>query len=478
MSKQNSRKTHYHSTVGRRDFMKMLGMGAGAFGLGAAGLSVPFKSLDEMMASPQAERKLPFWVKEVDEPTVQIDWENMEIFPHPGMTLFNPASWPEGEWARIQQKNIATTTEKIKNNTPGYTLKDRALGDANCWGWGPTGIQPSWTGPELQRFEEWEHPTMNYTPADFGVPRYEGTPEENSRMLRVAGRILGAADMGFVKLDERTKKLLYGNVIFEDVEQGYVDPDRHVSVLPNKDLWMIVSLIPQSLWMAQYTDRMSWAQSNTAAYSRANIYSNRLKVFLRGLGYQNYGGDTAALGRAVGFGVMAGMAEYGRAGIMVSPQFGTNIRTVMLTATDLPLAVTKPIDAGITNFCRTCMKCAEMCPSGAISKEKEPYWGGDVSYQAKGIRGWYMDGKKCYEQMLGGDPDCSRCQAVCPFSKFDQAVMHDLVRASISSTPVLNGIIKQMDDVFGYGVEPAASKDPWAVDPMDIPLFGLDSSRS
>ena len=26
--------------------------------------------------------------------------------------------------------------------------------------------------------------------------------------------------------------------------------------------------------------------------------------------------------------------------------------------------------------------------------------------------------------------------------------------------------------------EPAADKDPWSVDPMDIPLFGLDSSRS
>ena len=33
----NSKKKH-HSTVGRRDFMKMLGVGAGALGLGVAGL--------------------------------------------------------------------------------------------------------------------------------------------------------------------------------------------------------------------------------------------------------------------------------------------------------------------------------------------------------------------------------------------------------------------------------------------------------
>ncbi len=471
-----SRKTHYHSTVSRRDFMRYVGMGAFATAGGTL-MNGPFKDLDQMMASPAAERKLPFWVKEVDEPTVQIDWDNMEIFPGFTETLFVPTSWPEGEWERIKQKNIASTTEKIKNNVPGYTLKDRALGDANCWGWAISEIAPSWTGPDVHHVPVWEHPTMFYTPEDFGVPKHQGTPEENSRMLRVAGRILGAADMGFVKLDEKTKKLLYGFVQFEDVEEGYAKEDGTM-VLPDKDLWMIASVIPQSLWMAQYTDRMSWAQSNTAAYSRASIYSNRIKVFLRGLGYQHYGGGTSALGRAVGFGILSGMAEYGRAGIMVSPQFGTNIRTVMLTVTDLPLAVTKPIDAGITNFCRTCMKCAEMCPSGAISTEKEPFWGGDVAYQAKGIKGWYMDGKKCYEQMLGGDPDCSRCQTVCPFSKFDQAVMHDLVRASISSTPVLNGIIRDMDDVFGYGAEPDPNKTPWDLNPMDIPLFGLESSRS
>ncbi len=470
---KKSRKTHYHSTVSRRDFMKIVGMGAFATA-GGTMMNGPFKDLDAMMASPAAERKLPFWVKEVDEPTVQIDWDNMEIFPGFHKTLFNPASWPEGEWQKIQQSNIDSTTEKVKNNEPGYSLKDRALGDANCWGWAISSIDPGWTGPDVQPNPMWEHPTMFYTPEDFGVPRYEGSPEENSRMLRVAGRILGAADMGFVKLDERTKKLLHGNVIFEDVEAGYSDPEKHISVLPNKDLWAIVSVIPQSLWMAQFTDRMSWAQSNTAAYSRAGIYSNRLNVFLRGLGYQHYGEGC----RNVGFGVMAGMAEYGRAGILVSPQFGTNLRKTLVTFTDLPLAVTKPIDAGITNFCRTCMKCADMCPSGAISTEKEPFWGGDAAYQAKGIKGWYVDGKKCYSYMLGGDPDCSRCQADCPFSKFDEAVMHDLVKASISSTPALNGIIKKLDDVFGYGQPGGPDKNPWDVDPMDIPLFGLDSSRS
>ncbi|WP_462325570.1 reductive dehalogenase [Desulfoplanes sp.] len=482
MSKPISRKQRYHSTVGRRTFMKMLGIGGGALGLQAA-TGIPaaadFKDVDEMMASPYAERKLPFWVREVDEPTVKIDWDNMEIFPGVHKTLFNPDGWDDKrEYFKIHARNIASTKKKVRENVPGYSLRDRALADANCWGWGANGsIAPGWTGPDVKAVKEWEHPTMYYTPEDYGVPRHEGTPEENSRMLRVAGRILGASDMGFVKLNERTKKLLYGFIRFENVKQGYAAPD-HTFVLPDKDLWVICAVIPQPLWMQQYTDRMSWASSNTASYSRANIYSNRLNVFLRGLGYQYYGGHTGSVGRNVGFGVMSGMGEYCRAGILCSPQWGTDIRTVMLTVTDLPLAETKPIDAGITDFCKVCKKCAEMCPSGAISTSDEPFWGGEASWQAKGIKGWYMDAKKCYGYMLGGEPDCSRCQTVCPFTKFDEAVMHDLIRMSIAKAPALNATIRKMDDIFGYGTEPDPNKTPWDVNPMDIPLYGLDTSRS
>lgn len=102
---------------------------------------------------------------------------------------------------------------------------------------------------------------------------------------------------------------------------------------------------------------------------------------------------------------------------------------------------------------------------------------------------WQMmcdEGGSDYEQsalnplsyMLGGEPDCSRCQTVCPFTKFDEAVLHDLIRMSIGSTDKLNGAIRKMDDVFGYGKEPDLSKTPWELDYMDIPIYGLDKSRT
>ena len=92
MAKKKSRKTPYHSTVSRRDFMKMLGMGSVGAGALAMGLSpnMPFADLDDMMSSEFSDRKLPFWVKEVDEPTVEINWDEMEIYPGMQNTMFNP----------------------------------------------------------------------------------------------------------------------------------------------------------------------------------------------------------------------------------------------------------------------------------------------------------------------------------------------------------------------------------------------------
>ena len=160
MSNSNFEKTRYHSTIGRREFMKMLGLGAGALGLGGTALGVPFKDLDDMMASPHAERDLPFWVKEVDEPTVEIDWDNMEIFPGLQNTLFNPhaPAWGDPrEYLKVMNSSIEMTTKKVRENVPGHSLRDRALGDAQCWAWGGGSraihdITPPWTGCEERSY--------------------------------------------------------------------------------------------------------------------------------------------------------------------------------------------------------------------------------------------------------------------------------------------------------------------------------------
>lgn len=73
MSKSDSRKSRYHSTVGRKSYLKMPGI-SGMVGVGTAtGSAESFRDLDDIKSQPLAKRKLPFWVKEVGNPTVEID---------------------------------------------------------------------------------------------------------------------------------------------------------------------------------------------------------------------------------------------------------------------------------------------------------------------------------------------------------------------------------------------------------------------
>ncbi len=469
--KSKPRKTRYHSMVSRRDFMKLLGVGTGVAALGGVATK-GYSDFDGMMASEFSERRLPFWVKEVDQPTVEIDWDVYRQFPHAGATLFNPNVYGMDEYMAMMGKNIENARQNILSNSPTRTLKDHALHDANSWGWDT--LPPPWTGPVMQ-----SDPTMalRMTPQELDVPRYEGSPEENSRMIRTAARIFGAFDVGFVKLNQRTKKLLYGNILFQDVDEGF-DPGDGTLVLPDKDLWVIVAGMPQSLMLGQANNL---GGTYSLAYSMTTIYSNRILAFLRGIGYQGYGGSTATVGIAPGFGVMAGLAEYGRTGQMVSPIVGNMFRTVMLSITDLPLAETKPIDAGILNFCKTCKKCAENCPSGALNTADEPDWIDDVPpwQSTYGVKGYKVDTRKCFTQMFTNNPACGVCQSVCPFSKFDKAAIHDVIRATVGTTSAANSLIANLDDTFGYGLKsPEEGANIWDMDPWDVPIYGLDSSRS
>ncbi len=484
-NKTINRKSHYHSTVGRRDFMKMLGIGSGALALAGVGEETyaSFNDLDEMIASPYSNRKLPWWVKEVDNPTLGIDFENGEIHPGFQMTSFARTGWPDPtEFDRNAMAIAKWKKEAMDKKLPGHHLRDQAMLDANGWGRrAPCAATPPFEHPLF--FNKGADPNGSFpffkTPEDRGVPKYTGTPEENTKMIRLAGRLFGAADVGVVQLDEKTRKLLYANVVFEDVEKGYTRADGKFVLPSKKDLYVICSIIPQSLFLGQFghaEDAMAWGGLTNRAYSECSIYVNRLKLFLRGLGYQHLGQSTTGLGRSVPFGIMSGLGEGSRASILCSPQFGTNLRSTVLTVTDLPLAPTKPIDAGIVKFCRVCMKCADTCPSGSISKDKDPVWNGGGYNSAVGYEAWFINTYTCHFHMQR--TGCIRCQMTCPFTKFDTAVMHDLIKIAIAKAPMLGAAIHAMDDIFGYGANPPLDKSPWDVDPMDMPLNGMDHSRS
>ncbi len=141
---------------------------------------------------------------------------------------------------------------------------------------------------------------------------------------------------------------------------------------------------------------------------------------------------------------MAGLGELGRIGILVTRKYGPRVRLGLIT-TDMPLLPDRRPDAfGVQDFCLRCRKCAQNCPSRAISK-------GDRGYD-NGILRWVIDREACYAYWRKVGTDCARCIFVCPYSKPD-SLIHNAVRWAASRSILTQILAIKADDLF-YGLHP------------------------
>jgi ferredoxin len=143
----------------------------------------------------------------------------------------------------------------------------------------------------------------------------------------------------------------------------------------------------------------------------------------------------------------AGLGEFGRMGILMTPGLGPRVRLGVVT-TDMPLVADPPgDDASVIDFCTVCKKCAENCPSVSIPfGEREPI---------DGARRWAINPDTCFRYWNAIGTDCARCMTVCPYSHPDSPA-HDLVRWAISRSGAARRVALWMDDLF-YGRRPRAA---------------------
>ncbi len=452
--------------ISRRDFFRVAGLGAGATVATTKVAQPPEKPESGIMGDPAGRPKRAWWVKTVDKPTVEVDWSQVQRYDERNGTVRGPgmANYVgQEEVDRLSKVNAERTTERILNNEPGYTLKDYALGAAQ--GAGPS---QSFLGPQKAA-----------TPEERGVPRWEGTPDEAARIVRAAMRHIGAAQVGFVELDENTRRLIYSvdpdgkKMIFTD--DPVASEDDEARYIPNSCKYAIVYLVQMSEETLKRAPTELASQTTSLTYLRGRQIQGSTQEFLRTLGYQCLGeSSTNALGIAPAFGVMAGLGELSRLNRLISPEYGPMVR-VFKMLTDLPVATDKPIDAGIMEFCKHCKKCAEACEPGALSFEDEPTWQVRGGWNNPGHRAYFEDATKCMTYWREGvQTNCGICFAVCPFAKKDKSWIHTWVKAGVSSAPALDGFMRSMDDAFGYG----AQKDPEEWWKLDLPELGIDTTRS
>ncbi len=151
------------------------------------------------------------------------------------------------------------------------------------------------------------------------------------------------------------------------------------------------------------------------AYARISIAARRMETFVKSLGYPARrhspmdGYDLIA----VPYLVKAGLGEQGRHGIVITPETGSNFRVAFVT-TNLEMEIDQPIEFGVKEFCEHCQICADICPSGSISKANN-----NKGINTRGYRHWEINQTSCYNfwmQSMGG-MGCRLCLIACPYSR-------------------------------------------------------------
>lgn len=460
----------YHSTLNQRTFMKILGLGEARH------------DLDEVIASPRAEWKRAWWIRSVSKPTTEIDWDRMERFDARKIQQVSFYKYVgEDESMRLRKLSKDRIKQWILENRPNYTLRDRAVDIAGRRGSVHTKFINEWESKAISKDSGgWGGQLLG--PSELGVPRWEGSPEENARMIRTVARDFGASQIGFVELDEHTRKLIFSydardgaKLDFEDVDKAYETENRRV--IPNKARWVIVFTVQMSEELYKrlvgHAPTPLSASTTGLAYTRGKNIIERLQAFLYLLGYQGLMGPWEnGLAIAPALGVMAGLGEMSRLNRLISPEYGP-IQRVFKIITDLPLAPDKPIDAGIMRFCRTCKRCAEACPSGTLSMETEPSWEVKGPWNSPGHRAYFEDSPKCLAYWMKATASCATCFAVCPFGKKGRAFIHKVVEATIAKTPVFNSFFTKMDSLLGYD----KPKDPESWWGLNLPPYGVEATK-
>jgi reductive dehalogenase len=155
--------------------------------------------------------------------------------------------------------------------------------------------------------------------------------------------------------------------------------------------------------------------------------------------------------------IASGMGELSRVGdCVLHPYLGFNYKAAVIT-TDMPLMPDKPIDFGVQSFCKVCKKCAEECPSRAVSMadEQEEY---------NGYMKYKLEYKTCtlFRRTQPEGYGCGRCAVVCPWSSKEPSWFHS-VASYVSSlkNEAANRLIANLDDICGYGTEVASEYKSW-----------------
>ncbi|MEG3586486.1 MAG: reductive dehalogenase domain-containing protein [Actinomycetota bacterium] len=229
--------------------------------------------------------------------------------------------------------------------------------------------------------------------------------EESSRIIKQAARTVGADLVGIAQFDKRWSYTELFSMKTLGPKPNEIDEDLSS-----------VIVIGQSM-DSELLDTAPSALSGAATgmgYSQDALVLLTLSQFIRNLGYRAVPSmNDSAL--AIPYAVQAGLGEYGKHGLVITPEFGSSVRFGKIF-TDIPLLPDKPIRFGVQEMCQICKACSKACPSKAIP-DIEP---SPVTFNRSNVSGitkWTIDGEACFSYWAKINTDCAVCIRVCPFTR-------------------------------------------------------------
>lgn len=264
-----------------------------------------------------------------------------------------------------------------------------------------------------------------------------GDPDEMSREIKHVARAFGADLVGITDYDERwVYTHAYSRQGESEKEQELAADLPHAIVIVQEMKQDLIDTVPSALSGA----------ATGIGYSFDTLVLLGLTQYVINLGYRAVAtmNDTAL---AVPYALKAGLGEYGRLGLLITPEFGPRVRIGKIF-TDLPLAHDAPRRFGVTEFRGICRRCSDGCPVGAIP-------GGPPSDEVYnksnlvGVKKWTVDAEKCFSFWCKQNSDCSICVRVCPYNRDFGRIGSRLWRW-LAGTP-LRRLALWISDWIGHG---------------------------
>jgi reductive dehalogenase len=408
-------------------------------------------------------KRYPWWVKSVDKMTTETD-DAVSERPATIPTLVYYTTDMEN-YLKRKAKGRARMIENINNNIPGWQIQDIALMYASRT-YLASGQNKTGTFSDGQERIAEIVASLIVTPDELGVPRWQGSEERASRIVEAAGIHLGAAQVAFTAINTHW---MHGSVNIDPLVNEVTVTKEGLTLIPERYKYVVVMSVLTPQAVGRCAPSPLGGASDGVGNEGWSIIRERMKNFIKCLGYGAI--NIPLFMNPLPFAVAAGLGEMGRMNRMISPLYGGGLY-LSAVITDLPLALDKPIDFGLQEFCKHCKLCAEACPGRALSMEKEPSWEPRSIYTTKGKKVYSVDLDKCQFYCHENPNYCGTCMNTCCWTK-EKTLLHNIMRVIGSRLPFASGVMSKMEKVFGYGPVPKNKREDWWE--MRLPTKGVNS---